>query len=97
MQFVFILLSLLLLAVAVFALQNTDPVTLKVLGWKRETSVAVLTLTATTTGAVIAGLLSLAGRLRRWQRSRTSTAAAPPVRDPFRPPEPPPPTGPPSR
>jgi uncharacterized integral membrane protein len=97
MQFVFILLSLLLLAVAVFALQNTDPVTLKVLGWKRETSVAVLTLTAIATGAVIAGLLSLAGRLRRWQRSRTAMAAAPPVRDPFRPPEPPPPTGPPSR
>ena len=64
MQLVFILFSLLLLAVAVFALQNPDRVVLTFLAWKVETSVAILTLGATTAGALIAGLLGLASRLR---------------------------------
>jgi uncharacterized integral membrane protein len=98
MQFVFILLSLLLLAVAVFALQNPDRVTLSFLAWKVETSVAILALGATTTGALIAGLLGLASRLRRWQRARAVTApptAVPPLRsDPASPTGPPPPSAP---
>ena len=97
MQFVFILLTLLLLAVAVFALQNPDRVTLSFLVWKVETSVAILTLGATTTGALIAGLLGLASRLRRWQRTRAVTVTAPPTTEPPLRSDPPPPTGPPSR
>jgi len=97
MQFVFILFTLLLLAVAVFALQNPDRVTLSLLVWKVETSVAILTLGATTTGALIAGLLGLASRLRRWQRTRTVTVTAPPTAEPPLRSDPPPPTGPPSR
>jgi uncharacterized integral membrane protein len=96
MQLVFILLSLLLLAVAVFALQNPDRVTLSFAVWKVETSVAILALGATTTGALIAALLGLASRLRRWQRTRAATAAPPIAAPPLRS-DPPSPPGPPSR
>jgi uncharacterized integral membrane protein len=78
----FILLTLLLLAVAVFALQNPAVVTLKFLAWEVQTSVAILTLAATMVGALIAGLIALAARFQRWQRTRaadaTSRAPAPP-------------------
>jgi len=89
MQLVFILFALLVLAVAVFALQNPDRVTLSFLVWKVETSVAILALGATTTGALIAGLLGLASRLSRWNRRRVAGPAVPPNISP--------PTGPPSR
>lgn len=89
MQLVFVLLTVLLLAVAVFALQNPDRVTLSFLAWKVETSVALLTLGATTAGALIAGLLSLASGLSRWNRRRVAAPAVPPDISP--------PTGPPSR
>jgi uncharacterized integral membrane protein len=93
---VFILLTLLLLAVAVFALQNPDPVTLRFLGWQTQSSVAIVALGATATGALIAGLLALAGRLRRWQRGRGPGPAVAPGRQPALPPEAPP-GGPPPR
>lgn len=80
----FILLTLLLVLVAVFALQNPDVVTLHFLTWHLQTSVAVLTLAATTVGAMIAGLVGLVARFSRWQRTRaasaTSRAASPPSR-----------------
>jgi uncharacterized integral membrane protein len=80
----FILLSLLLLLVAVFAIQNHTPVTLHLLAWPVQTSVAILTLAATTVGALIAGLVGLAVRFQRWQRARAartlSQAPAPPPR-----------------
>jgi len=77
MQLVFILATLILLAVAVFAIQNPDPVTLKFLGWQLQSSVAVLTLGASAAGAILASLLGLASRLRRWQRARATAAVAP--------------------
>jgi uncharacterized integral membrane protein len=80
----FILLSLLLLAVAVFALQNPTVVTLHFLAWQVQTSVAILTLVGTMVGAMIAGLIALAARFQRWQRTRAAAATA-------RPPAPPPP------
>ena len=55
-----------------FALQNPDVVTLHFLTWHLQTSVAVLTLAATTVGAMIAGLVGLAARLQRWQRTRAA-------------------------
>jgi uncharacterized integral membrane protein len=67
---VFVLGILLLFGVAVFALQNPDAVTLRFLSWQVESSVAILTFGAAATGAVIAALLALGGRLRRWQRGR---------------------------
>jgi uncharacterized integral membrane protein len=71
-----VILSALLLAVVVFALQNAAPVTVHFLSWRLEASVAVVTLTATASGALIAGLFGLASRLRRWRRGRVATGAA---------------------
>lgn len=68
MQLVFVLLTLLLLAVAVFALQNAAPVTVKFFHWQTESSLAVVTLSATVAGALIAMLGGLVARLRRWAR-----------------------------
>jgi uncharacterized integral membrane protein len=90
MQWVFVLISLLLLVVAVFALQNADSVTVRFLHWQIQASVAVVTLGSTTVGALVAGLFGLAARLRRWQRRRT---VAPPARE-VTGPEPGPPMGP---
>lgn len=72
---IFILGILLLIAVAVFALQNPDPVTVRFLPWEIQASVAILTLAATATGAISAGLLGLASRLLRWQRGRSASTA----------------------
>jgi len=80
---VFILLTLLLLAVAVFALQNPDPVVLHFLAWQLQTSVAVLALGATAVGALIAGLVAAGGRLRRWQRGRIARPAPAPAERPL--------------
>ena len=65
-----IVLSALLLAVAVFALQNAQEVTIRFLYWEIQSSVAVVTLVATAVGVLIAGVVGTAGRLRRWKRGR---------------------------
>jgi len=74
-----IVLSVLLLAVAIFALENAQAVTVRFLFWQVQSSMAVVTLAATAAGALIAGLVGLASRLRRWKRGRTTTAAARPA------------------
>ncbi|MBI2467421.1 MAG: LapA family protein [Candidatus Rokubacteria bacterium] len=79
MQLALVLLTLLLLlAVAVFALQNAQAVTVRFLHWQIESSVAILTLAAMTAGALAAGLLGLATRFRRWTRSRPPAGPAAP-------------------
>jgi len=70
-----IVLSVLLLAVAIFALQNAQAVTVRFLYWEIQSSVAVVTLAATATGVLIAGLVGLVSRLRRWKRGRAATGA----------------------
>lgn len=70
-----IVVSVILLAVAVFALENAQGVTVRFLYWELESSVAVITLAATAAGVLIAGLVGLASRLRRWRRGRTATGA----------------------
>jgi uncharacterized integral membrane protein len=75
MQLLFIVLSLLLLAVALFALQNSEVVTVRFWPGQFRASLAAVILGATAGGALIAGLLSLASRLRRWQRSRRASPA----------------------
>ena len=71
-----IVLSVLLLAVAVFALGNAQPITVRFLYWQLQSSVAVVTLAATAAGVLIAGLFRVVIRLRRWKRGRTATGAA---------------------
>ena len=70
-----IVLSVLLLAVAIFALENAQAVTVRFLYWHVESSVAVVTIAATAAGVLIAGLVGLANRMRRWKRGRAPTGA----------------------
>ena len=70
-----IFLSVLLLAVAIFALENAQAVTVRFLYWQLQSSVAVVTLAATGAGTLIAGLVGLASRLRCWKRGRARTGA----------------------
>jgi uncharacterized integral membrane protein len=70
MQFALFVVVLLLLAVAVFAFQNPDPVTVRFLAWQTSSSLAIVSLVATAGGIVMATLFSVATRLRRWHRSR---------------------------
>jgi len=71
-----IVLSVLLLAIAIFALENPQAITVRFLYWQLQSSVAVVTLAATGAGVLIAGLIGLAGRLRRWKRGRAAKGAA---------------------
>jgi len=93
MQLVFVLLTLLLLAVALFALQNSEHVTIRFWPWEVQASVAIVALAATATGALMAGLLSLTGRLLRWRRHRAQARVS---RESVLRPEPRSPAGPPS-
>ena len=70
-----IVLSVLLLAVAIFALENAQAVTVRFLYWELQSSMAVVTLAATAAGVLIAGLIGLVSRLRRWNRGRAVTGA----------------------
>lgn len=65
-----IVVSALLLAVAIFALQNAQEVTIRFFYWEIQSSVAVVTLVATAVGVLIAGAVGTTGRLRRWKRGR---------------------------
>ena len=72
-------LSVLLLTVAIFALENAQAVTVRFLFWQLQSSVAVVSLAATAAGVLIAGLFGLVSRLRRWNRGRAVTGAARPA------------------
>jgi uncharacterized integral membrane protein len=73
-----IVLSAVLLALVVFALQNAQGVTVRFLNWELQSTLAVVTVGATTTGVMIAALVGSASRLWRWKRGRSATAAAHP-------------------
>ena len=65
-----IILSAVLLLVVVFALQNSQAVTVRFLSWQVHSSLAVVTIAATAAGVLIAGLFGSASRLWRWKRGR---------------------------
>jgi uncharacterized integral membrane protein len=94
MQLALLLLLVLSLAVALFALQNADTVTVRFWPWEFQASVAILTLGALTVGACMAGLVSLAARLGRWTRRHAPahpvSPPPPPVSSPPRPGDTPP-------
>jgi uncharacterized integral membrane protein len=83
MQALLVAVALLLLAVAVFAFQNPDVVTVRFLHWQLSASVAVLTLAAAATGALSAALASVATRFVQWTRR---PADSPPSHPPAEPP-----------
>lgn len=79
-----IVLSAVLLLVVVFALQNSQAVTVRFVSWQIQSSLAVVTMVATAAGVLIAGLFGSASRLWRWKRGRAAKAEArsgPPSRD----------------
>jgi uncharacterized integral membrane protein len=84
-----IVLSVLLLAVLIFTLQNAQAVTVRFLFWELQSSVAVVALAATAAGVLIAGLFGLASRLLRWKRNRPVTGPARPAVPPLSPATPP--------
>jgi uncharacterized integral membrane protein len=93
MQGLLAVVALLLLGVAVFAFQNPDAVTIRFLHWQLSTSVAVVTIASAATGALAAGLASLAARFVKWtRRPGPSPRPGPPV---VPPPSVPPPSAPP--
>jgi putative membrane protein len=65
-----IVLSVALLVVVTFALQNAHAVTIRFLFWQLDSSLAILALAFTAAGVLIAELLRLATRLLRWKRGR---------------------------
>ena len=92
MQALLAVVAVLLFAVAVFAFQNPDAVTVRFLHWELSASVAVVTIASAATGALAAALASLAARFVKWSRhpkpsSRTGPPVAPPPSAPpqFRP------------
>jgi uncharacterized integral membrane protein len=80
-----IVLSVLLLVVAIFALENGQAVTVRFLFWQLQSSVAVVTLAATVAGVAIAGLFKVVSRLRRWSRGRAATNVVRPAKLPAEP------------
>jgi putative membrane protein len=72
-------LSVLLLVVVIFVLQNAQAVTIRFLLWEVQSSVAVVALAATAAGVLIAKLFGLASRLLRWKRGRPVTGPARPA------------------
>jgi putative membrane protein len=69
-------LSVLLLAVVIFALQNAQAVTIRFLLWEVQSSAAVVALVATAAGVLIAKLFGLASRLLRWKRAARDGSGA---------------------
>jgi len=61
------LLTILLVALIVFIIQNTQKVEISFLGWNGRTPLAAALMIATTAGLIIAGT---AGTLRIWQLRR---------------------------
>ena len=64
------ILSVVLLAVTVFALQNAQVVTVRFLFWELQSSLATITIAATVAGVVIAALLGVASRVWNWKQGR---------------------------
>jgi putative membrane protein len=67
---VLIVLSVVLVGVTAFALQNAQTVTVRFLFWELESSLAAVILAATAAGVIIAALVGLASRLWNWKRGR---------------------------
>lgn len=87
MQVLLAVVAILMFAVAIFAFQNPDSVTVRFLHWQLSATVAVVTIASAAAGALAAALASLAARFVRWTRRpgsspRASVPAAPPPTSP---------------
>jgi lipopolysaccharide assembly protein A len=63
-----VVLSVVLLFVVTFALQNPPAVTVRFLMWQLDSSLAIVILAATAAGVLVAELFHVTKRLLRWKR-----------------------------
>ena len=87
-QFYAILIAAFALAVALFAIQNTDPLTVRFAIWSFTASQAAVILGAAIAGAIVGGLLGLQAQLRARRAARKAEARLReiyPPRDPSEP------------
>lgn len=74
MTSLFVALGLAIL-IALFALQNTFPVTIQFLFWEYQTSLVLVILGSTAIGAALSAIASLGARWRHGRETRLLTAA----------------------
>lgn len=74
MTSLFVALGLAIL-IALFALQNTFPVTIQFLFWEYQTSLVLVILGSTAIGAALSAIASLGTRWRHGRETRLLTAA----------------------
>ncbi|NJL18239.1 MAG: LapA family protein [Nitrospira sp.] len=74
MTSLFVALGLAIL-IALFALQNTFPVTIQFLFWEYQTSLVLVILGSTAIGAALSAIASLGARWRHGRETRVLTAA----------------------
>jgi len=70
-----VLVLIIIAVIAVFSVQNADPVAISFLFWSFEASLAIVIFLSVLSGIVIAAIISLPGRIRRMTEtgaSRTS-------------------------
>ena len=68
MTVVYLLVALIGAAIALFAIQNINPVVIRFLGWQIESALSLVVLLSTVIGIVVASLIGL---VRHWKlRSR---------------------------
>lgn len=69
-QLLLVVALLFALAVAVFAVQNAEPISFRLFGWQSETSLVFVVLGAAAAGAVTAGLIGLVRQIKSSLRIR---------------------------
>ncbi len=84
-QFYAILIAIFALAISLFAIQNTAPLTVRFVTWSFTASQAVVILGAAIAGAIIGTLLNLKGLIRARRAARKAEAR---LRELFHPREP---------
>ena len=84
-QFYAILIAAFALALALFAIQNTDPLTVRFVAWSFTASQAVMILGAAFAGVVIGILLTLRGQIRARRAARKAEARLREIYDPREP------------
>lgn len=70
MQLLLVVALLFALGVAVFAVQNAEPISFRLFGWQSETSLVFVVLGAAAAGAVAAGLVGLVRQIKSSLRIR---------------------------
>jgi uncharacterized integral membrane protein len=71
---IYVMMALIGAAVAIFAVQNLDPVVIRFLGWRRDGPLAGVILVSILAGLIFASLVSFVQHLKLRRRIRQLTA-----------------------